>query len=121
MTSEVVLIVHDDQHIAETIAYVVDDLGHTALITDNGFDALEIARNQHPALIITEHMMRRIDGLQLIAILQSAYGVRCPPIVLLSSTVLGRTQSAKPDAVLVMPWDLQQLEELLERFLGVDV
>jgi CheY-like chemotaxis protein len=121
MASELVLIVNDERPIAEAIAYVIDDLGHRSLITDNGLDALEIVREQNPALLITDTMMRPVSGAQLIAILRTAYGERCPPIVLLASAGAPQLRQAKADAILGIPWDLQQLEDLVERFLGTDV
>src|SRR5262245_65910949 len=63
----VVLIAEDEEPIAEALAMIVEDAGYTPLLAAHGMEALELARTQRPALLITDLMMTFFDGARLIA------------------------------------------------------
>jgi two-component system response regulator VicR len=116
-----VLIAEDEEPIAEAIAMLVEDCGYTPLIANNGRQALELARARRPALIITDLMMPYLDGDELITALRSdaARDAHQPaPTILLSAAGLRRMQVAHADVLLPKPFDLDDLERLLLRFLG---
>ncbi len=115
-----VLIAEDEEPIAEAIAFVVEDSGYTPLIAHNGREALELARARHPALVITDLMMPYLDGDELIRALRAdaAADNHMPPrTILLSAAGLRRMKAAGADAILPKPFDLEDLEKLLHRFL----
>ncbi|MEO7000437.1 MAG: response regulator, partial [Ktedonobacterales bacterium] len=60
--SALVLIVEDEEPIALALAYIVEDAGYTPLVAMHGQQALELARSQHPALILTDLMMPQMSG-----------------------------------------------------------
>ena len=116
-----VLIAEDEEPIAEAIALLVGDCGYTPLIANNGRQALELARARRPALLITDLMMPYLDGDQLIAALRgdaSRDGSRPLPTILLSAAGLKRMQTSSADVLLPKPFNLDDLEALLRRFLG---
>ncbi|HEY7123432.1 MAG TPA: response regulator [Ktedonobacterales bacterium] len=116
-----VLIAEDEEPIAEALAMIVEDCGYIPLVASNGRQALELARARHPSLVITDMMMPYMDGVELIALLhQDAVtdGYAPPPIILLSAAGLKRMRTAGADAFLSKPFDLDDLEGLLHRFLG---
>ncbi len=116
-----VLIAEDEEPIAEAIALLVEDCGYTPLIANNGRQALELARTRRPALVITDLMMPYLNGDELIAALRSDAskdGHQSAPTILLSAAGLRRMQSAHADVLLPKPFDLDELEALLRRFLG---
>lgn len=119
-SSVVVLIVEDEVPIAEVVASVVAEAGYTPLVAQNGRQALELARGQHPALVITDLMMPHLSGAELIAVLRAeaeASGRAATPIILMTAVSLARARTAQADAVLCKPFDLAQLDALLRRFL----
>lgn len=116
-----VLIAEDEEPIAEAIAFLVEDNGYTPLIANNGRKALELARARHPALVITDLMMPYLDGDELISALraEAAADNHMPPsTILLSAAGLRRMRAAGADAILPKPFELDDLEKLLHRFLG---
>jgi CheY-like chemotaxis protein len=116
-----VLIAEDEEPIAEAIAFLVQDNGYTPLIASNGRQALALARERHPALVITDLMMPYLDGDELIKALHAdaAADQHAPPrTILLSAAGLRRMQNAGADAILPKPFELDELERLLRRFLG---
>lgn len=117
-----VLIAEDEEPIAEAIAMLVEDCGYTPITASNGRQALELARRRQPALIITDLMMPYLDGDELIAALKgdaARDGYMPPPTILLSAAGLRRMKVSGADVLLPKPFELDELEKLLRRFLGL--
>jgi two-component system chemotaxis response regulator CheY len=115
-----VLIAEDEEPIAEVLALIVESMGHTPLLAAHGKQALELARQQRPALVITDLMMPQMDGVALIAALRAdaaAQDRAAPPIIAMTAAGARRARDAGADAVLSKPFDLDELETLLRRFL----
>ena len=120
-TAPLVLIVEDEGPIAEAIALIVRDAGFEPMVAADGLQALEMAGAHPPALVITDLMMPRLDGAELIAALRSRAaldGGSAPPTVLVTAAGLRRAEAAGADAVLRKPFDMAALDRLLRRFLG---
>ena len=116
-----VLIAEDDGLIAETIGFLVQDNGYRALVASNGQQALALARLWHPALVITDLMMPFLAGDDLIRLLRAdaaAAHEAAPHTILISAAGWRRMLNAGADAVLSKPFDLDELEKLILRFLG---
>ena len=111
-----VLIAEDEPTIALVLSEVIQDLGYTPLLAQNGRQALELARERRPALVITDLMMPELDGAALIAALRDEPGDPVPTILV---TAVGTAQSlrAGADAVLTKPFDIVALETLLAQLL----
>jgi CheY-like chemotaxis protein len=114
----VVLIVEDEQPIAEALAMIVADAGYVPLLAPHGDDGLALARAIRPALIFTDLMMPRMKGDQLIAALHESAALTrhtAPPIILMTAVSGRLTYGA--DALLRKPFDIRTVEALLHRFL----
>lgn len=115
------LIVEDEEPLAETVSYVVQGAGYQPVVALHGRQALALARSRHPALVITDLMLPYLSGAELIAALRAdaaAGGEPAPPIVLITAASLVLARAAGADAVLRKPFRLADLEALLRRFLG---
>ena len=66
-----ILIVDDEEPIIDMLATFVADLGYTPLVAQNGQQALDLARDCGPALIITDLMMPVMNGADLIVALRA--------------------------------------------------
>lgn len=116
----IVLIAEDEAPIAEALAYLVDEIGYTAVIAAHGKEALALARAVRPRLIITDLMMPHLDGAELIAALRAdaaTSGSQPPPVILMTAAAPPRTRAANADAFLHKPFDIDDVEVLLRRFL----
>ena len=115
-----ILIVDDEEPIIEMLATFVADLGYTPLVAQNGQQALDLARECGPALIITDLMMPIMNGADLILTLRAeaaAQGQVSPPIVLLTAGSRRAASQLSVEAVLLKPFDLTQLEQVIHRLL----
>jgi two-component system response regulator MtrA len=116
-----ILIVDDEEPIVEMLAAFVEDLGYTPLVAQNGQQALELARERWPALIITDLMMPMLNGADLIKALRTeaaVHGRASPPIVLLTAGSARAARELEVEALLLKPFDLEQLEQVIHRLLG---
>ena len=120
-TPGLVLIAEDEEPIAETVSYVVEDAGYTPLIATHGRQALHFARTERPALLITDLMIPHLGGAALIAALRAdaaADGHEALPVIVMTAAGLTQALAAGGDVVLRKPFRLHELEALLVRFLG---
>lgn len=115
-----ILIVDDEEPIVEMLAGFIEDLGYTALVAQNGQQALKLARERWPALIITDLMMPVLNGADLIRALHAEAAAReraTPPVVMLTAGSARAASHLHVDALLLKPFDLDQLERVIRRLL----
>lgn len=118
--SALVLIVEDEEPLAETISFIVQGAGYVPMVALHGHKAVEMARSRHPALLITDLMLPHLDGAALIATLRAdaaARGDAAPAIILMTAVGRPQARAAGADVVLRKPFRLADLEALLRRFL----
>ena len=115
-----ILIADDEEPIVEMLATFVADLGYTPVVAQNGQEALDLARQHEPALIITDLMMPIMNGADLILVLRreaEAQGRASSPIVLLTAGSRRAASELPVEVVLLKPFDLSQLERVIRRLL----
>ncbi len=119
LDSSLVLIVEDEEPLAETISFIVREAGYTPMVALNGRQALELARTRKPALVITDLMIPHLDGATLIRALRAGISRagEPPPIILITAANIVRARAAGADVILRKPFYLADLEALLRRFL----
>lgn len=81
----VVLVVDDEWGIAHFLDEVLTDQGHKVIVANNGRQALELAAEQVPALVVTDYMMPVMDGAGLLEALAANPDLAGVPIILMSS------------------------------------
>ncbi len=116
----VVLIADDERLIASLVAEIVVQAGGQPLVATHGRQALDLAREQWPAVVITDLMMPHLDGAGLIALLREeavARGKPAPPVILMTATSLQYARAAEADVVLRKPFNIMEVEALVRRFL----
>jgi DNA-binding response OmpR family regulator len=77
-----ILIVDDDRKTAELIRLYLERDGYQALLAHDGRQALELARQKHPDLIVLDLMLPTVDGLDVCRILRAESRI---PIIMLTA------------------------------------
>jgi len=80
-----ILIIEDDRDIVEMVEYNLEEEGYETLSALNGEAGLELARRQHPDLIILDVMLPLIDGFEVCRKLKSNDVTADVPIIILSA------------------------------------
>ena len=114
------LIVDDERAIAEVLATIVEFVGYPTVIASNGKEALELVRQQWPAVVISDVLMPIMDGCSLVDALRAdaaEWDIPLPALVLMTAASMRAAREAQVDAVVAKPFDITVIESLLQRFL----
>jgi two-component system response regulator MprA len=119
-TRPLVLVADDDKDILQLLRLRLELLGYAVVQAANGVEALELAREQNPALAILDVMMPGLDGLEVTRQLRA--GNSRIPIILLTARIQESDVSAGldagADAYLGKPFDAMDLRSKVEELLG---
>ncbi|MCP3905312.1 MAG: HD domain-containing protein [Planctomycetes bacterium] len=117
-----ILIVDDEVHIRQVLSIKLRNAGYETFTAEDGRKGLEIARAEHPSLVITDFQMPFMSGLELSAELAEAPETREIPIILLTARGhsldegLARTENIRE--ILSKPFSPRAVLELVEGLLG---
>lgn len=80
-----ILIVDDEESIAELLADLLCDEGYRVIVARDGATALACARSAQPAMVLSDCMMPGLDGMQFVREMRRHPATRGIPVVLMSS------------------------------------
>ena len=105
-----ILVVDDDSNTCELIRMNLDSAGYDALCARNGREALAVAKDQRPSLMILDLMMPEMDGLEVFRELRRTTNV---PVIMVTGRgdefdrVLGLEMGA--DDYVIKPFSTREL------------
>lgn len=111
-----ILVVEDETLIALVTSQALEDAGHHVLEAMDGEEGLKIARQEQPELIITDYMMPRMNGLEMIEKLREG-GFKGP--IILSTAIPEANLPMRPhyDAYLPKPYREKDLLNIIQKIL----
>lgn len=112
-----VLIVEDEEPVRELVALVLGDAGHRTVRAIHGGQALELVAREHPDLVISDVMMPVLGGAELCRRLKAEPKTRAIPVILMSAAGWTVANGTGSDAFLAKPFELDELEALVRRWL----
>ncbi|MQC27403.1 MAG: response regulator [Chloroflexi bacterium] len=80
-----ILVVDDERDIRELLIDELTDCGYETAEAENGVEALERVKSEHPDLVLLDLMMPIMDGTQVLEILKSEAQTANLPVVLLTA------------------------------------
>jgi DNA-binding response OmpR family regulator len=110
MDQRSVLVVEDDETVRTLIAEVLDDAGYAVLEADCGRQALLLAYEHVPSIVVMDHLLPDMSGLDVLEQLRARPSSRYIPVMLVSGLaqkLVGRDHGA--DDVLTKPFDITAL------------
>lgn len=110
-----VMVVDDEPDIRYLVRITLEEAGYGVVEAAHGKAALEQVRRSPPQLVLTDRMMPRMNGGELIERLRADESTKAIPIVIISAT---RGDQAGADAVLGKPLDTKKLIVLVDRLTG---
>ena len=112
------LVVDDELHIRELVAFILDDSGYEIRGVPDGFEALRVLETWTPDVILLDIMMPKLDGFELLPKLRQ---VTDAPVIVLSARgdvqdrVAGLVRGA--DDYVSKPFDPRELEARIAKAL----
>ncbi|MBM6820367.1 response regulator transcription factor [Clostridium saudiense] len=124
MVNEKILVVDDEEHIAELISYNLTSNGYKVITANNGNDAVKLAVEEKPNLILLDLMIPGKDGYDVCKDVRSNSEIRNTPIIMLTAKseeldkILGLELGA--DDYITKPFSVRELlarvKAVLRRF-----
>ncbi|MEM7555741.1 MAG: response regulator transcription factor [Cyanobacteria bacterium P01_A01_bin.84] len=118
-----ILVVDDDLGTRLSISDYLELSGYAVITAEDGLDALEIVKQHHPDLIVTDIVMPKMNGYELVRQVRQQVAFRLLPVILLTARtktqerILGYQSGC--DLYLPKPFELEELaaaiQNLLER------
>ena len=104
------------------VASRLERSGYEVLTTANGEEALQLAQERDPALVILDVEMPKLDGYEVTRRLRANETTSALPIILLTShddeAALATGYEAGATEYITKPFSPQELEAAVERILG---
>jgi CheY-like chemotaxis protein len=114
-----ILLIEEDQILLEVTAFRLELLGYEVATQQSAERALEWLRDQLPTLIIVDHMLPGMDGVEFINRLSNDTRTSEIPVMFLSTNGdledVQRAYNAGADEYLVIPYDPMVLESKVQR------
>jgi two-component system alkaline phosphatase synthesis response regulator PhoP len=119
-----VLVVDDEVDLLDLLRYNLEREGFRVALAENGVEGMEMARQEHPDLIVLDIMMPGLDGIEVCRRLRSDAVLRNIPILMLTARTEEEAQVksldvgadiylSKPVAIPVL---ISQIKALLRTF-----
>ncbi len=121
--SEQILIAEDDTNIAELVKIILEAKGYSTVWAKDGREALKIAEDSIPDLILLDVMMPKLNGYEVLKLLKENEGLQHIPVIFL--TVKGETDSKVVGLrmgghdYITKPFDLDELIARVEAALRI--
>ena len=115
-----VLVVEDEQCIAELLDTALTEEGYQVLVASNGREGLDLMIQVQPKLMLCDHMMPVMNGATMLEAMAADPTLRGIPVVMMSAmreAAVAKWCSGYV-AFLHKPFKLFELLEVVERLLG---
>jgi len=121
--SKCILVVDDELEFIELVQYRLEDQSHKILTATNSSDALRLALEHQPDVILTDLLLPDLDGLTLCEILQRQEATSMIPVIMISALGSDVTrysaQIAGAREFFTKPLDFERLKKTLSTLLEV--
>lgn len=116
-TIKTVLVVDDDVAILEVMKIVLEEEG-IAVLTDTGDQAVPLAEQHRPDLLLLDIWMRGLDGREISRLLKSHPQLNDIPIVLMSAHNHEQSvvEEAQADDFIEKPFDIDAMLEMVKKY-----
>jgi two-component system chemotaxis response regulator CheY len=112
-----ILLVDDDSSLRTTLRTCLEVAGYTCIEAKDGQDAISWLENESPDLIVTDHQMPKVTGLELIKGLKSQKKTEAIPIIFYSGQLVAdlKTSALQAGAIAVLekPFPLKEFLDLV--------
>lgn len=116
-----VLVVEDDAHLRRSLALILGSEGYRVEVAADGEEGLRRGLEGGWACILTDTMMPRMDGLEMLRRLRARAGEKAPVLLVSAAYKLppeGELRELGVCAVVPKPFAIERLLEALQRVVG---
>lgn len=113
MAEEKILVVDDEDHIVELISYNLINSGYKVITANNGIDAVKLAKEENPRLMLLDLMIPGLDGYDVCKAIRSDNDTKDISVIMLTAKgeeldkILGLELGA--DDYMTKPFSIREL------------
>ncbi len=118
---EKILVVEDEQDLRELVGKYFVNMGYQVITTADGTDALDLAKDEKPQIILLDLRMPELDGLEICKKLKADETTRTIPIIIVTAynNQLNEALAAGADDFVAKPVQLLDLSVRVKSILKV--
>ena len=114
-----ILCVERDPHVRDLEAYFLTEAGFQVTVAADGIEAFALVRTLRPAIVVTEILVPKLDGLALCRRLKVDEATKGTAVLIFSLLAAeGRASDAGADAFLGKPLAAQRLTDTVRKLLA---
>ncbi|MCC4114600.1 response regulator [Aromatoleum toluclasticum] len=88
-----ILLVEDNPANLELVSYLLEAYGHSVLIAEDGRQGLELARREHPELILSDLRMPVMDGFEMLRHIRADATLNAVPVIAVTAFSMSGDQT----------------------------
>jgi CheY-like chemotaxis protein len=112
-----ILVVDDEPSIRNFLAFILEDEGFQVSTAGDGQEALRMAKQAPPDVVLTDLMMPIVDGYELIKGLREAH-IPVRAIIAMSAVSIAGDRSPDADLFLAKPFEIEQILSSVQALLA---
>lgn len=120
-----ILIIDDDVGIRMLLSKFLQRQGFETLVAEDGLEGVELAKKNHPDLIMLDVVMPRMDGLTAARLIKFYKPLSEVPIIFLTAKDADKeielAQEARAEAYITKPFDVRKVIEVVKELLSSSV
>ena len=117
-----ILIVEDDENIANLLAINIESLGYQTLIAYDGEIGWKLAKQERPDLVVQDIGLPRVDGITLCKLIKSGESTKQIRVIMLTGKTMVADMeaafSAGADAYVNKPFNWDRLQAHIYKLIG---
>lgn len=119
--TKTILVVDDEPAICANMQALLETRGYRVIVASQGREAVDMARAEHPSLMLLDVKLPVLDGLEVCRLLKEERATRRIPIVMLTAldtlADVEKAVACGADDYLTKPVDTERLLEKLKKYL----
>ncbi|MGD9579890.1 MAG: response regulator transcription factor [Vampirovibrionia bacterium] len=118
-----ILIVDDEKDIVETLKFILESEGYDCVVAYDGEEALSLAKNVNPDLIVLDVMLPKINGYKVCRLLKFDSKYKHIPILMVTARtqaedkIIGEETGA--NEYITKPFDIETITTLVKQYLNL--
>ena len=121
MANELILVVEDHERNRRLLRKVLERTGYRCIEAENGEDAIEAVRRNHPALVLMDYQLPGIDGIEAFRRIRADSSIPRMPIVAVTASAMPedarRMMEAGFDGFETKPISVRKMLETIQALL----
>jgi two-component system alkaline phosphatase synthesis response regulator PhoP len=80
-----ILVADDEPHIRQILRFTLEHAGYQVIVASDGDEALTLAAQQRPSLVLLDVMMPKLDGYEVCRKMRQDFVLSQIPVIMLSA------------------------------------